>query len=101
MPPAPDDLTAVAAMPATSTAPRPLTRGHKVSAALARKMAQMATFAPATVPDALDSPGSFAEQDWLEHNTDGAGNGPAPFTAFATARNDWFGLRRRGRHGHG
>jgi hypothetical protein len=75
--------------------------GRKVPGALARKLASMATFAPATVSDVLDRPGSFAEQDWLEHNTDGQGDGPAPFTAFATARNDWFGLKARPAAGTG
>jgi hypothetical protein len=69
--------------------------GDEVPPALARKLAALAKFAPVTVPDAMDSPDSFAEQDWLEHNTDGQGDGPAPFTAFATARNDWFGLKAR------
>jgi hypothetical protein len=101
MPPAPEDLTTIAAMPATSAMGRPLTRGAKISDALARKMAHMATFAPAAVPDALDSPGSFADQDWLERSMDGGTNEPPPFEAFATARNDWFGLLGRPASGTG
>src|SRR6187397_2151271 len=56
--------------------------------ALAVKLARSARFAPGAVTQVLDSPGSFAEQDWLEHSVDGGDNGPPPFTAFATARND-------------
>jgi hypothetical protein len=72
-----------------------------VPPALARKLAQMATFAPGAATEARDDPQSFAAQDWLEHNTDGQGDGPAPFTAFATARNDWFGLKARVAQGTG
>lgn len=69
--------------------------GKSIPPALARKLAQMAKFAPAVASEARDAPESFAEQDWLEKNTDGQGDGPAPFTAFAQARNDWFGLKAR------
>jgi hypothetical protein len=69
--------------------------------ALARKLAAMATFSPGVATVLEDSPGGFADQDWLEHNTDGQGDGPAPFTAFATARNDWFGLKARPAAGTG
>lgn len=68
---------------------------NSVPAALARKMAAMAKFAPASATDAIGDPESFAEQDWLERSVDGAENSPPPFTAFATARNDWFGLLGR------
>src|SRR5437867_3488346 len=47
------------------------------------------------------SPESFADQDWLQHSIDGAQNSPPPFTAFATARNDWFGLLGRPAFGTG
>jgi hypothetical protein len=66
-----------------------------------RKLASMAKFAPAGASEARDDPQSYAEQDWLEHNTDGQGDGPAPFTAFAQARNDWFGLKARPAMGTG
>jgi hypothetical protein len=56
-------------------------------------MAAIAKFSPEDSERVLDSPGSFAEQDWLEHNTDGQGNGPTPATAFAKARRDWSGFR--------
>src|SRR5207302_762867 len=72
-----------------------MTDRQNVPAALARKlgkMAQTARFAPLVVSDSLDIPESYAAQDWLEHSIDGAGNSPPSFTAFATARNDWFGL---------
>jgi hypothetical protein len=69
--------------------------------ALAVKLARSARFAPGAVTEVLDSPGSFAEQDWLEHSVDGGDNGPPPFTAFATARNDWFGLLGRPAFGTG
>jgi hypothetical protein len=69
--------------------------------ALARRLARMARFAPANLEAVRDNPDSFAAQDWLEHNTDGQGDGPAPFTAFATARNDWFGMKARPASGTG
>src|SRR5258707_3667797 len=53
------------------------------------------------VAEVLDSAGSFAEQDWLENWVGGGDNGPPPFTAFATARNDWFGLLGRPAFGTG
>src|SRR5205809_4936376 len=58
-------------------------------AALERKLAKNARFAPPVMSDAGDSPDSFGEQNWIEHSMDGVNNGPPPFTAFATARNDW------------
>jgi hypothetical protein len=75
--------------------------GRTVPPALARKLAHMAKFAPAGASEARDDPQSFAAQDWLEKNTDGQGDGPAPFTAFAQARNDWFGLKARSAVGTG
>lgn len=73
----------------------------EVPPALGRKLASAARFAAAVATEAKDAPESFAEQDWLEHNTDGNGDGPAPFTAFANARNDWFGLKARVASGGG
>ena len=72
-----------------------------VPKALAMKLARNARFAPQTTPDSGDSPESFAAQDWLAHSVDGGANSPPAFTAFATARNDWFGLLGRPAHGTG
>lgn len=58
----------------------------------AMKMAALARFAPAAASEAQDAPESFADQDWFERSVDGAANAPPDFSAFATARNDWFGL---------
>jgi hypothetical protein len=74
---------------------------ENVPDALARKLARSARFAPANVTDALDNPESFAAQDWLEKSVDGAGNGAPRLSAFATARNDWFGLLGRPAFGTG
>ena len=74
---------------------------EKLPAALERKLAQNARFAPVVISDAGDSPDSFGEQNWIEHSMDGVTNGPPPFTAFATARNDWFGLLGRPANGTG
>lgn len=51
--------------------------------------------------DGEEGAGGWAEQDWLMHSEDGQDNGPPPFTAFATARNDWFGLLGRPAFGTG
>ncbi|MFN2548348.1 MAG: hypothetical protein ABR567_13025 [Myxococcales bacterium] len=75
--------------------------GRPVPRALADKLARSRTFSPGSFGESLDSPGSFADQDWLEHSIDGGDNGPPPFTAFATARNDWFGLLGRPSFGTG
>lgn len=76
--------------------------GNRTPPALAKRMAQMATFAPWTAPgDAMGSPSGFADQDWLERSIDGGDNEPPPFSAFATARNDWFGLKGRPASGTG
>src|SRR5687768_5871138 len=56
---------------------------------------------PGDPTDVLDTPGSFGDEDWLKHSVDGGDNGPPPFTAFATARNDWFGLLGRPAFGTG
>jgi hypothetical protein len=69
--------------------------------ALARKLARNARFAPQITADSEHSPESYAEQDWLKHSIDGADNSPPAFTAFATARNDWFGLLGRPAFGTG
>ncbi len=74
---------------------------EEIPPALARKMAAMAKFSPGGAASLEDNPSGFAEQDWLEHNTDGQGDGPAPFSAFATARNDWFGMKARPAGGTG
>lgn len=74
---------------------------RKAEPALARKLAAQARFAPAAAEQNEESPGGFAEQDWLEKSIDGADNAPPPFTAFATARNDWFGMKARPAAGNG
>jgi len=74
---------------------------HNIPSALSKKLARSARFAPADASDRLDSPDSWAEQDWLEHSIDGGSNDPPAFTAFATARNDWFGLLGRPAFGTG
>src|SRR5262245_46154747 len=73
----------------------------EVPPALARKLAAMARFSPGGAVDLEDNSFGYADQDWLEHNTDGQGDGPAPFTAFATARNDWAGMKARPAAGTG
>jgi hypothetical protein len=70
----------------------------EVPSALARKFAQTARFAPTEATPALDDPEGFAAQDWLEHATP---DDTVDFTAFATARNDWFGLKARPAKGTG
>src|SRR5437588_9144999 len=75
--------------------------GQHMPRALSEKLARNARFAPAVMSDNLDTPGSWADQDWLEHSMDGGDNGPPPFEAFATARNDWFGLLGRPAFGTG
>ena len=74
---------------------------ERAPGALAQKLARHARFAPPVMSDVGDSPESFADQDWLQHSIDGAQNSPPPFTAFATARNDWFGLLGRPAFGTG
>jgi hypothetical protein len=74
----------------------PSAEGDEVPSALAWKMAQAAKFAPWTEKTLQENPDGFAEQDWLEHNTDGLTNGPTPFIAFANARKDWKAIRARG-----
>jgi len=69
--------------------------------ALAKKLARQQTFANGFNADSGDHPESYAEQDWIKHSIDGGDNGPPPFTAFATARNDWFGLLGRPAFGTG
>lgn len=77
---------------------------QEMAPALRAKLARGARFAPSTadVMDAENGGGdSYAEQDWVQHSQDGQDNGPPPFTAFATARNDWFGLLGRPARGTG
>lgn len=56
---------------------------------------------PGDPTDVLDSPGSYGDESWLKHSVDGGDNGTPPFSAFATARNDWFGLLGRPAFGTG
>ncbi|MGH3132014.1 MAG: WD40/YVTN/BNR-like repeat-containing protein, partial [Gaiellaceae bacterium] len=83
------------------SAPQAAPGGEEAAPALARKLAAMATFSPGTAAALEDNPAGFADQDWLEKSTDGAGNSPPDFTAFANARNDWFGLKARPANGSG
>src|SRR3982750_4637093 len=99
----------------------------ELSPRLAKKIAAAAKAAPnaATVFDSEGSGeaglDSFAAQDWAGHSQDGPDHGPPtspaqagadppqagrdtappPFSAFATARNDWFGLLGRPASGTG
>ncbi|MDX6517545.1 MAG: hypothetical protein QOF50_391 [Gaiellaceae bacterium] len=68
---------------------------------LLKKLAASQRFAPSEVKDAEGVEGGWAAQDWAMHSQDGSDNGPPPFTAFATARNDWFGLLGRPANGTG
>jgi hypothetical protein len=98
-PPERADRVAESAEPASPTADAD---GEKMArTALAKKLARQQKFAPTFTTDTGDHPESFAQQDWLEHSIDGAGNTPPAFTAFATARNDWFGLLGRPAFGTG
>jgi hypothetical protein len=63
--------------------------------ALARKLAAMARFSPGVATGLEDASSGFAAWDWLEHNTDGQGDAPAPLAVFASARNDWGGIKAR------
>jgi hypothetical protein len=67
-------------------------RGKKLPAGLARKFAAMATFSPGSASLLEEGGGGSGVQDWLEHSTPGF---DIPYSAFATARNDWRGLKAR------
>lgn len=73
--------------------------------ALERKLAASTRQSPgeqdARSDNPIEGPRGWAEQDWLMHSIDGAENSPPSFTAFATARNDWFGLKGRPAFGTG
>ncbi|MDX6517546.1 MAG: hypothetical protein QOF50_392 [Gaiellaceae bacterium] len=85
------DTSAPAAAPATGN--------HELSPRLAKKLAAAQKFTPGSVDE--EGVGGWAAQDWLEHSIDGSDNGPPPFSAFATARNDYFGLLGRPANGTG
>jgi hypothetical protein len=73
---------------------------------LAKKIAAAAKASPnaATIFDSErngETGDNFAAQDWAMHSQDGSGNGTPAFSAFATARNDWFGLLGRPASGTG
>lgn len=90
----------------THAAAQPARVDGELSPKLADKFAASALAAPngATVFDAEKGGGDesgYAAQDWLMHSQDGTDNGPPAFTAFATARNDWFGLLGRPAFGTG
>ncbi len=76
--------------------------GGKKPAALAQKMAQAQKFAPWDETRLQEAgPASFAEQDWLEKNTDGQGNGPTPLSALSGALAGWQGFKARPAEGTG
>jgi hypothetical protein len=72
----------------------------ELSPRLAQKLARSQAFSPGAT-DSEGMEGGWAAQDWTEHSQDGADNSPPAFTAFATARNDWFGLLGRPANGTG
>src|SRR5688572_1817962 len=72
-----------------------LVKGRKLPAALGAKLARATRLSPGQPGTQEGGPTGWAEQYWLERSIDGAENGPPPFSAFATARNDWFGLLGR------
>ena len=76
-------------------------KADRLQPTFARKLASMQAFTPTGESTGNESPGGFADQDWLEKSVDGASNEPPPFSAFATARNDWFGLKARPAAGNG
>ena len=100
---APSDQAAHVAEPGEPSSPTAdADREAKMArTALWKKLARSQKFSAGSLTDTGDSPESFAQQDWLEHSIDGAGNSPPAFTAFATARNDWFGLLGRPAFGTG
>ena len=67
-------------------------RLKKLPAGLARKFAAMATFSPGAATLIEEMAGGSGTQDWIEHSTPGF---DIPFSAFATARSDWRGLKAR------
>jgi hypothetical protein len=85
---------------------KPVKAEPELAPRIAKKIAAAAKASPngATI---FDSEGngagydSFAAQDWAMHSQDGGDNGTPPFSAFATARNDWFGLLGRPASGTG
>jgi hypothetical protein len=85
---------------------KPVQAEPELAPRLAKKIAAAAKASPnaATIFDSEgngESVDSFAAQDWTMHSQDGGDNGPPPFSAFATARNDWFGLLGRPASGTG
>jgi hypothetical protein len=85
---------------------KPVKAEPELAPRLAKKIAAGAKASPnaATIFDSEgngESSDSFAAQDWAMHSQDGRDNGTPPFSAFATARNDWFGLLGRPASGTG
>lgn len=76
-------------------APQRNEEAEKIPAALERRLARLARFAPSTEANVPGSPNSFADQDWIEHTTDGEGNGPVDFATLTSSRNDFARHRRR------
>jgi hypothetical protein len=86
----------------SQTARVPGTGNHELSPRLAKKLAASATYAPgAGALGERENEGGWAQQDWTMKSQDGGDNGPPPFSAFATARNDYFGLLGRPARGTG
>lgn len=86
---------------------KPVRVEQELAPRLAKKIAAAAKASPnaATIFNSEGSGeegfDSFAAQDWAQHSQDGGDNGTPPFSAFATARNDWFGLLGRPASGTG
>ncbi len=57
-------------------APERNEEAEKIPAALERRLARLARFAPSSEANVPGSPDSFADQDWIEHTTDGRGQRP-------------------------
>ena len=74
---------------------------EKIPAALERRLARLARAAPSSEATTPGSPESFADQDWLEHTTDGERNGPVDFATLSASRNDAARHRRRAALGTG
>ncbi len=72
---------------------------EEVTPLIARKMAAYAKFAPGGAREAGEDHGGAAEQDWLEHDTDGQGNAATPLSAITAARTAWGFMRARGNGG--
>ena len=87
---------------APTAAKAPVKAEPELAPRLAAKLAHSARFAPSSERYDSEAAGEgYAAEDWLMHSVDGQSNGTPPFSAFATARNDWFGLLGRPARGTG